>query len=447
MDLRLHAHRSQILLLIRTAMVVFVATVVIGVVNGIDAVDFSHKVLLTHVHVGTLGWLTLNVFAASIWLFGDASTSGWRGSAPRVLAPAAVLAVIAYDLAFFATYGYARPVLGTIALVVITGFFVWVVMQARALGMSTVKWGFLVALASSVTGGIVGVLWGIVIASGNQVKALPSDGEGAHPATMVVGFLVPVAAALVEWWLRPDEVAKPATRGGLVQMLLLFFGGLSLTLGTLLDVMPLIFLNLPFEIVAVIIFLVRNRRSLMKVSFDEETATPFLAAASIWVVVNLGLLFYLIGKYAEDFDKVPNHLLIALDHTIFIGGMTNAIFGFILVATAVRRSDVLPWADRAVFWMLNVGLTGFCVGLVLEAAWPKRLSTPLMGAGILFAIGVYLTRSTRAGRGVAGSGVSLHHPASYRATADPVPPRASVKPRRPGRGAEWHRQAIAAVSA
>ena len=290
MDLHRHPYGPQILLLLRTAMIVFIATVVIGILNGIDAIEFSHKVLLTHVHVGTLGWLTLSVFAAAIWLFGDPGSAGWRASAPRVLAPTAAVAVVAYNLAFLTTIGYVRPIIGALTLAVIVAFLIWAAVQGSATGMSTVKWGFLVALASSVTGGVVGVLWGILLASNGDVRALPTDGEGAHPATMVVGFLVPVATALIEWWLRPEEVTARTSRGGFVQMILLFLGGLSLAIGVLLDVLPLILLNLPFEIVAVVIFLVRNRRSLMEVSFAKPTATPFLAAGAVWIVVNLGML-------------------------------------------------------------------------------------------------------------------------------------------------------------
>ena len=47
------------------AMAVFVYTIGIGILNGTDMVDFDQRRILGHVHGGTLGWLTLNVFAAS----------------------------------------------------------------------------------------------------------------------------------------------------------------------------------------------------------------------------------------------------------------------------------------------------------------------------------------------------------------------------------------------
>ena len=37
----------------------FAVTIVIGILNGADAVEFDHNQILTHVHAGTVGWLTL----------------------------------------------------------------------------------------------------------------------------------------------------------------------------------------------------------------------------------------------------------------------------------------------------------------------------------------------------------------------------------------------------
>lgn len=60
------------MVLLSTAMTVFVLTVVIGILNGTDIVIFDHQELLAHVHGGTLGFITLSVFASALWLFGGA---------------------------------------------------------------------------------------------------------------------------------------------------------------------------------------------------------------------------------------------------------------------------------------------------------------------------------------------------------------------------------------
>lgn len=391
MDLDTHPYRSQIRLLLTTALVLFVFTVVIGILNGTDVVDFDRKVLLTHVHVGTLAWITLSVFASTLWLFADRPLDGGLGWWARVGPPLAALSIVAYDVSFLVTTGWARPALGALVAAIIVGWFVWAVALAGRTEVSVPQWGLLAALATSVTGGVLGVLYGILIASRGDAKVLPAGGEDAHPATMVVGFLVPVGMALVEWWLRPGEARTRASRAGFWQMALLFLGGFTLMLGVLLDFMPLITLNLPFEIVAVGIFLRRNWGSLRTVGWGEGRPSPFLAASAVAIVWDLGMLVYLISKYADDFDQAPDRLLLALDHMMFVGVLTNALLAQLQVATA-PRADLAPWADRVVFALVNLGLVGFWSGLVIDEAWPKRAFTPLMGVGILLAVGVFLAR-------------------------------------------------------
>jgi hypothetical protein len=63
---------SGVRTLFRAALVIFVITVVIGTLNGIDVWEPPRNTLLTHVHAGTPGWVTLGVFAAAIWMFGSA---------------------------------------------------------------------------------------------------------------------------------------------------------------------------------------------------------------------------------------------------------------------------------------------------------------------------------------------------------------------------------------
>jgi hypothetical protein len=162
-------------------------------------------------------------------------------------------------------------------------------------------------------------------------------------------------------------------------------------IGVLLDSVPLITLNLPFEIIAIGIFLRRNWASLRSVGWAEGRPSPFLAASTVAIVWNLGMLIYLLSKYADDFDAAPTRLLLALDHTMFIGVLTNVLFAQLLVATAPQH-QLAAWADKVVFWLVNIGLAGFWAGLVLDETWPKRTFTPLMGAGILLGVGVFLAR-------------------------------------------------------
>lgn len=73
-------------------MVAFIYTVVIGTLNGIDAVTFERKALMAHLHVGTLAWITTAVFAGALILFGEAGKEDdkirWLARAAPVVAEA-----------------------------------------------------------------------------------------------------------------------------------------------------------------------------------------------------------------------------------------------------------------------------------------------------------------------------------------------------------------------
>ncbi|MGH2418747.1 MAG: hypothetical protein ACRDFY_10475, partial [Candidatus Limnocylindria bacterium] len=51
------------------AMAVFLVTILIGILNGADVVEFDRNQILTHVHSGTVGWLTLTIVASAFLLF------------------------------------------------------------------------------------------------------------------------------------------------------------------------------------------------------------------------------------------------------------------------------------------------------------------------------------------------------------------------------------------
>lgn len=85
-DLQASPLRTDIRLLFQAAMLVFVITVGIGMLNGLHIFGpLSADVLLTHVHAGTLGWITLSVFASSLWLFGEGKAPTEKSAYVRTL--------------------------------------------------------------------------------------------------------------------------------------------------------------------------------------------------------------------------------------------------------------------------------------------------------------------------------------------------------------------------
>jgi predicted membrane protein len=87
-------------------------------------------------------------------------------------------------------------------------------------------------------------------------------------------------------------------------------------------------------------------------------------------------------------------LIIALDHIMFIGVMTNALFGALAADLHGRTTAV---ADRILLWGVNIGIAGFAVGLLSQEALPKRIFTPIMGTALLIGIAAYLREVPKTG--------------------------------------------------
>src|SRR2546425_1253175 len=67
--------RAETRLLFRVALAIFTVTVLIGILNGFHFVELSRAMLLTHVHAGTLGWITLVATGAAFWLYADGGSA------------------------------------------------------------------------------------------------------------------------------------------------------------------------------------------------------------------------------------------------------------------------------------------------------------------------------------------------------------------------------------
>jgi hypothetical protein len=302
----------------------------------------------------------------------------------QALSAAAIVVFAVYIVAFSTTFGIFRPIMGIVSTAVIVLYFAWVLMQVQKVELGVPHWGFLAAMATSVVGGVLGVLLALDIAT--DTNWLPEGGEDAHPATMVVGFLFPVALGMAEWAFFFPSPPK-ATRAGIIQMVFPFLGGVVLMLALLLEIDPLAPVAILLEIVGVVIFLVRMRPHFMGVNFMEANAGRLAVLSAVFSVFVIGLAQYFIIRHEGDFDLVPLHQLLALDHAQFIGSTTNAIFAMLFVAATTRRVDVR--LHHLVFIMVNVGIAGFAVSLLGDWTAGKRIFAPIMGTGLLIGLGVF----------------------------------------------------------
>jgi hypothetical protein len=373
------------------AIAVFLVTVGIGIVNGLDLVDFSppemRNTLLTHVHSGTLGWITLSIIAATMWLARDGNR--WLAVAFGVLIPV-------YVAAFYSGNYPARAGFGVLLLLAIVWLFVWAWQVALA-DRSFPKVAVALGLTTFTYGAIIGVLIQVQGAIGTAVFPQGSDAIGAHAATMVFSYLILVAMGLIEWQLRGTT---DLPRGALVQVGALFLGGLLLALAALFlgleGTQSIAGLYLLLELIAVVVFAVRILPAALRVDWVAATPRRHIATSALFVVVAMLLFMYFVFRFLAagpdvDFAALPIGILTASDHATFIGVMTNFTFAMALTLAADRRS-LWPWADQAVYWIVNVGLVLFLIGLAGESAEIKRIGAPTMGVGILLGLATIAAR-------------------------------------------------------
>lgn len=378
------SYASEIRLLYRTAMVVFLVTVGIGILNGLDVVDFGRDTILTHVHAGTLGWISLSVFGFTLWTLGSRETALGRGGA--ILA---AVAVPVYVVAFWTGGLVFTAISGTAVLLAVYAFTWFALVEYRSSQKRTPQLAVAAALVTLAIGSTIGVLIQIERAVGDVF--LPSDSIGGHAGAQVVGYLVLIGMAIAEWALLPDA---PRTRAATWQVALLFAGGLLTSIGALTGSEPLLGIFIPLELAALAIFLVRLLPRLTRVRWSERgperqfgLVVPFLVANVILLVVLIAGVIS--GKY-EDFDLIPPWLVFAFDHAMFLGVMTNGLIGLGMLLAGDRR--LWGWPADVAFWGVNVGLIGFVIGLMLESAVLKRISTPVMGTSILISLAVVWIR-------------------------------------------------------
>jgi hypothetical protein len=378
--------RGPVRNLFYVAMAVFLVTIGIGILNGLDVVDFNRDQILTHVHSGTLGWISLSLVAAATWFN--------RGIDARLAWTLAIVVPI-YVLAFYLGIAWLRAVVGAILLVAILWLVVWawgVYAAHRTLPSLAIALGF----TTFTYGAIIGVLRQVQNAGGPSIFPEAADLVGAHASAMVFSYLILVAMGLLEWRLKGTSGLPLA---GLVQIGALFLGGLVLSFTLLYlsgDALQAAGgIDLLVDIVAVVLFAVRVLPAALRTDWMAG-AGRHLAASSVFVLVAMAIFLYVVFRFISDTslaqDPTPiAGILTASDHAAFIGVITNLVLGTLLALTA-DRSDRWPWATQVAFWGTNLGLATFLVGLVAESSIVKEIGAPVMGVSLLVGLAVLVMR-------------------------------------------------------
>ncbi|RMH80190.1 MAG: hypothetical protein D6683_05415 [Actinomyces sp.] len=375
---------------------IFVYTIAIGILNGADLWEPSHDLLMSHVHSGTLGWITLAVAGLAVAVF-DRSTQPAPGPAPAPvhrgidrLAWALVAAVVAYIAAFavggtFFADRIQRPVVGTALFVPVVWFLVWSIRAYRSHpAPGAAHLGLVLAWLSLVIGAVFGVVLGLSTSGrdlpglGDEIGARISD---AHPPAMVIGYLLVAGFAIVEWLLHPEDT----TRAPRIGIWLLFVAGLTVNVGFVTGTdEQLVGPANALMIVAALMVLWRSRHLLRPAVLRRAGPGLYPRFALAFLVAYLVMLSVIVSWIAGDtIDfRAPTEsqeaFLLAFDHTMFIGVMTNLLVG------SLARFDPTPRrGDRFMWWGTNIGLVGFALGLITTTSVVKEIFAPLMGLSLL----------------------------------------------------------------
>ena len=382
----MNALQPQARLLYRGALLIFVVTIVIGILNGLDIWDPTHQMVLTHVHAGTLGWITLAVVGAALAMFGGGADTKAVATA-RTLAMATLVTVVIYVVAFASTTGILRPVAGTLLLIAIIWALIWVAGRYGSSDKSTAQLALYLAVISLTIGAILGVLLGVFVANGS-LPGLSTERAsalaGAHPAAMLIGYLILAGVAISHWVLNGGQ--------GMIGRLVawaLFLAGLLANIAFIFEIDALIQVFSGLQVIAIVAYVVHMWGKIKPSAWAGDSADNFGRAAVLGLVVGIGLLVYVVqlvtsGELDPETGEGPIGVLIAFDHAMFIGVMTNALFGAVAGLAAAKATT-----NRIILLSVNLGLVLFLIGLVMDSTIMKQIGTPIMGLALLYGIAIY----------------------------------------------------------
>jgi hypothetical protein len=377
-------------LLFRLALAIFTVTVAIGIFNGFHFIQLSRAVLLTHVHAGTLGWITLVAIAGALWLYSGADVDLDRHA--RGVAVAMAIAVPLYVAAFLTGNYVLRAVFGVPVLLLIVGVVVLLLRGIGSAGVSVPRIGVLLSFITLIIGSTLGVLVQIQYATAGTF--LPEAAIGGHASAQVGGYLILFTLSAIEWRLRgADRGSALFFWSGVVQVTMLFLGGLLLAIGILFGIQPLLGSFIPLDVIALLIFVARMAPRVVGARWLEPTSSRHYAIAVPWIILSLVLIIAVVVSAITQgsFEKVDFKFLVAADHAIFIGAMVNMGFALIHDFTPTQR-HIWPWTENVVFWVMNAALIGFVTTLLTHAETGEKFFVPFQGLAILVGIVAFSIR-------------------------------------------------------
>ena len=387
---------NQIRILFMGSAVLFLINIYFGFDNVVTSGVLPRSQALTHLHAGSLGWITLSLIGLAIWIFtGEREVSDRYVGRVRSFTYAAIgifgAYIASFGIAFSRGGGFfaLMPIFGTLATLVVWVAAIYALKQLRHQPVTTtmhllVAGGLLVAAV----GATMGLLLGLEYAIGRFLPISPNDDRVGVHAGMMDTYVILVAAGIVEGLIAFGP-AKRWTRGGLLQTLFLTTAALLVPFGFLLglvgQLVPIFGLLLAAGLVT---FLIRTGRHALMYNPLEGGTRAWTWFGSLWMVGFVVLFIYAAVTFAEDITASPFWFYVVFSHTAFVGVMTNLLLGVYALRTTDTK-NVLAWGEPASMWLINLGLLVF---FMLKIAANIRLGAIVMGIGVLLGVVTMLLR-------------------------------------------------------
>jgi hypothetical protein len=364
------------------SLLVFLINIALGFGNVVTPGSIPRWQLITHLHGGTIGWLTLSAIGFAIWIFtGNREVSEAYERRVGWLTWAAVLLGAGYVLSFgisFSLTGNAftlLPIFGTGMMLVIWATALLALTQLRK--QPEVRTVHLL-VAGGFTVASLGAIMGVLLGFQHAVGGLPlPDGipnRSAHTGPMDAYALI-TAVAVIEWLVDRDDVSGWAWHGALQAGVL--------TLAGLLAFVPVEAVS---GIGMVIGLLGGSAIFLLRMGWRAVATNPFRWNESVWATfAPLWLLVFIgavLGSMAGVLPQDAEWVGPVAFHAYFVGFITNSLFGMLSGRTRDGRT-LHGWAEPGAFWLVNVGLVAFAA---TEIGYGGRHGALVMGIGVLLAV-------------------------------------------------------------
>jgi len=367
---------------------IFLVTITLGFLNVFTAGGLPRWQLLVHLHSATLGWMTLSVFGATVWLFtgqravNDAYVGRVQWLA-RVMVVAFVGLIASFGIAFSQggdTF-YLLAVFAPLAALTIWAAALFFLHQLARLSEVTTA-HLLTAAGFHVLA--LAVVFGSVMALGRAGILSSPDFAGSAHVFGILGYQVLVTTGIIEWLVVRE-------RGGWTRA-----GALQVGLGALLGIwVPLLVLAsvaglpegpLPMLLLlgTLVLFVLFGLLFLGRIGVQALRTNPLTAGVEAWIF--FATLWFIVGVLSFPLRFAlgdPAWWMVANAHATMVGIVTNMIFGVMAARTQFARVGD-SWAQPAAMWLMNAGIVVF-VGLYIATG--SAHGALVMGTGVLLGVG------------------------------------------------------------